>query len=355
MRTINPLLKYPSLAFSRLRGLHFFVQMQTLSRLTYALPFIRQPQRVLDKKSIEILLAEINSLSEQEAQNIAEGYYPITVFKPEPFVEHFKRLPSLFIDGIKINWRKKQLKSKAFSKDAEKNAAGLPDYYVRNFHFQTDGYLSEKSAQFYEHQVELLFTGMADAMRRLILKPLKIELASQANTNERLNCLEMGGGTGRSSRFMKLAFENSNITVTDLSAPYLKVAQKKLSDLNDIHFLQADATNTPFKNEAFDVVFCVFLFHELPLAEREKVLQEASRLLKPGGYFAAVDSLQIGDRPVIDSFLNEFPKEFHEPFYTNYIKTPMKDIIEKAGFEIRDTGFGFLSKYWVAKKQEPIS
>ena len=49
---------------------------------------------------------------------------------------------------------------------------GLPDYYRQNFHFQSDGWLSEHSAAIYDTQVEVLFTGAADVMRRRALKPI---------------------------------------------------------------------------------------------------------------------------------------------------------------------------------------
>ena len=48
-----------------------------------------------------------------------------------------------------------------------------PPYYLQKFHFQTDGYLSDGSAERYDHQVEVLFGGGAAAMRRHALVPLK--------------------------------------------------------------------------------------------------------------------------------------------------------------------------------------
>ena len=47
--------------------------------------------------------------------------------------------------------------------------SAFPDYYLRNFHYQTGGYLSERSAKLYDQQVEVLFIGSADAMRRQAL------------------------------------------------------------------------------------------------------------------------------------------------------------------------------------------
>ena len=352
MNTNRDWLKYPALGYSAARSLHYFLQFQVLSRATYALPFIRNSPPPLEKAALQLLTEEIRKINEADALNISQGYYPAAVLKPEPLFDHIKRLPILFWDGIRLNLRKKQKATKAFSEEAQKNSEGLPEYYVRNFHFQTDGYLSEYSAELYEHQVELLFSGTADAMRRLIIRPLKEALKKDLESrSSRLRFLELAGGTGRTTRFMSLAFDNSHFTVSDLSASYLKLAQKKLSDLQNIDFVRADATATDFKSESFDVVFTVFLFHELPLEEREKVIQEARRLLKPGGYFAAVDSLQLDDHPQLNQFLLDFPKQFHEPFYTNYIKNPVAPILEGGGFQMVETGTGFLSRYWLAQKK----
>ena len=51
-------------------------------------------------------------------------------------------------------------------------ANGLPRYYQQNFHFQTDGYLSDHSARLYDFQVESLFAGTADVMRRRAYVPI---------------------------------------------------------------------------------------------------------------------------------------------------------------------------------------
>ena len=44
--------------------------------------------------------------------------------------------------------------------------ATYPAYYRQNFHFQSGGWLTDHSAAIYDTQVEVLFTGAADVMRR---------------------------------------------------------------------------------------------------------------------------------------------------------------------------------------------
>ena len=68
------------------------------------------------------------------------------------------------------------------------------------------------------------------------------------------------------------------------------------------------------------------------------------------GYFSFVDSLQTDDKPDYNWALEGFPKDFHEPFFKNYVQHPMKELIEEAGFEVREVNYGFLSKCVVARK-----
>lgn len=347
------ILKLPLKSFASLRNLHYFMQFHTMVRLSAAIPFTKITPKKLNRNDFENLFKEIQKLVDQDIENITNGIYPAQVLKPESIVDHTLRLPKLFIDGLKINWRRQRKAIKNFSENADIDHS-LPDYYRRNFHFQTDGYLSEHSAELYEHQVELLFSGTADAMRRSFLKDLIKALKEKSGAHPKksnFEILETACGTGRTTRFVRLTFPQANMTATDLSGPYLKVAQKKLDDLKNINFLRADATNLPFKNETFDVVYNVFLFHELPRAERIKVIEEAARVLKPGGHFAIVDSLQLGDRPEFDKHLKQFPIDFHEPFYTDYIKNPLDGALHEAGFEIVAKGEAFLSKFTIASKK----
>jgi hypothetical protein len=45
----------------------------------------------------------------------------------------------------------------------------MQKYYQNDFHFQTDGWFSSKSAQVYEMATESLFAGCQDAMQRSTL------------------------------------------------------------------------------------------------------------------------------------------------------------------------------------------
>lgn len=339
--------------YSRLRTAGFVAQGHILNFLSELITKPTASNRSLghslrpDKKTLINVKKELFSFLKQDAQRIASGVYPASVLWPESPVRHAVRIPKVFFDGIRIARRRTRHRTTEFSEQAKAYFEDVPRYYRRNFHFQTNGYLSETSAEIYEHQVEILFAGAADAMRRLILAPMKKQFRTDGKG---LMFLELGAGTGRTTKFVSLAFPKAKVISVDLSHPYLKIAHERLKDFSRIDLLQANASHLPFENKHFDAVFSVFLFHELPRSERIQVLKESKRVLKDGGFFGFVDSLQLNDKSQLTSLLQNFPKEFHEPFYRDYIENPMEVILKKAGFKQIKTERGFLSKVCSAKK-----
>lgn len=284
----------------------------------------------------------------RDSERIAAGLYPAAVLSSAHPIEdagaHFLRLPQLLRDAIAFQGRKKKKTTKKFSAAAKANAKGAPEYYVRNFHFQEDGYLSPGSAAIYDHQVELLFAGAADAMRRMVIAPIKEQFGQKKD----LRILELGCGTGSTTRFLAMAFPNAQIRAVDLSAPYLQEAQKR-PECGSVEFAAANAERLSFKDKSFDAVVSVFLFHELPLEVRKKILREGKRLLKTNGLFVFADSLQLNDVEGMNEPLLQFPREFHEPFYPNYIRNPMESLLQQAGFETTFREFGFFTKAVAAR------
>ena len=86
----------------------------------------------------------------------------------------------------------------------------------------------------------------------------------------------------------------------------------------------------PFGDGEFDAATCIYLFHELPPLVRRAVVGEIARVLKPGGTLILVDSLQTGDEPLYDALLEYFPLEFHEPYYANYLREDLTELMRSA-------------------------
>lgn len=297
---------------------------------------------------LKAIYQEVMKLLKADAENIAQGLYPLEVLAPEPVKAFVGRYPKIVLDGVSLVRRRLGKKSQDFNHEAAQYFRDVPDYFQRNFHFQTDGYLTDKSAELYEHQVEILFAGAADAMRRLLLPQLKQHFPY--SEGEGLHFLEVAAGTGRLSKFVKLTFPKAKITVMDVSPPYLKKAQSNLQDFKRIDFVQGDAAYLPFKDQQFDAVYSCFLFHELPHEERKKVVAEGFRVLKSQGFYGLVDSVQNEDKKEFNWALEQFPVDFHEPFFKNYLHNPMEGLLKNQGFSSLDAKMGFLAKALKAVK-----
>ncbi len=298
------------------------------------------PQDQSDKR--EMILKDIRSLYEEDATLFSEGILPYSALTPESPLKHLQRLPKIMLASVKMGRQRKLNITKPTQSEE-----GLPDYFKRNFHWQVDGYFSRESAELYNHQVEILFTGTAQAMRRLLFKPLFEVIGNKPA--EEVHVLEVASGTGEISSSVSKAFPKINYTVSDLSRAYLEGAQEKLKN-RKVNFLQAAAEDLPFKDASQDVVFSVFLFHEIPTNVREKALEEAYRVLKPGGRLIIVDSIQKGDLPDYEWALQRFPIDYHEPFYKGYTEWNMSASLLKAGFSSPQSTRGFLTKcVWADK------
>lgn len=86
--------------------------------------------------------------------------------------------------------------------------------------------------------------------------------------------LDMGCGTGRFLRYADYGI--------DISEEMLKIASGKHPDKN---LIACDAENTPFSENTFDQIICMHMFMHLTKEKSITILNEAGRILKPGGYF----------------------------------------------------------------------
>src|SRR6185436_18402426 len=109
-------------------------------------------------------------------------------------------------------------------------------------------------------------------------------------------------------------------TALDLSPSYIEAARETLSAWRDVQFLEANAEAIPLADASQDIITAIFLFHELPPKIRTAVVKEIARVLKPGGTFVLLDSIQEGDQPGFEALTELFPQAFHEPYYESYLR-----------------------------------
>ena len=308
----------------------------------------------IDPKLLLEIQQRLNQIIETDWQDAQRGVYPTALLFDNPWEDFFRYYPVLWLDTPTIWQRANQKRYQDFSPGIE--TEGYPSYYLQNFHHQTDGYLSDMSANLYDLQVEILFNGSADAMRRRVLAPLKEGLkAFDSLPQKQLKVLDIACGTGRTLKFIRGMLPQASLFGMDLSAAYLRKANQLLSEnpgeLPQV--IQANAEDLPYRDNYFQGVTCVFLFHELPPVARQNVIEQAFRVTQPGGVFIICDSIQAIDSPEMMPLMENFPAMFHEPFYRHYTTDDLVERLKQAGF-FQDiaTENHFMSKYWVARKPQ---
>jgi ubiquinone/menaquinone biosynthesis C-methylase UbiE len=225
----------------------------------------------------------------------------------------------------------------------------FPPYYRRTFHWQTDGYFSEHSAEIYELGVELLFRGTADVMRRQVIPPIT-RLVREMGGAEKVKLLDIGCGTGRTLHQIARTHPKMRLHGADLSPAYIKLARKRLLDLEEVSLAVENGEALPWADETFDVVTSTYMFHELPRNARRNVVREMFRVVRPGGLVVIEDSAQISESPQLDGVLQNFPREFHEPFYEDYLSDDLGGILAECGFSVEETQAQLVAKVVFGRK-----
>ncbi len=292
------------------------------------------------------IIEDLRALFIRDWRNIEAGYYRLPHDLAASPLEALARARHYFSDLSRVEERRHAGRNSEVFETPHQGR--YPRYFLQNFHYQTDGYLSRHSAELYDHQVEVLFGGGADAMRRQALVPLYHILRQRRVRETRL--LDLGCGTGRFLTFVKDNYPRLQVTALDLSPYYLEQARRLLAPWNALDFVEAPAESTGLPDAAFEVITAVYLFHELPAKVRRAVAEEAARLLKPGGHFILVDSLQLGDNPAYDGLIERFPVAFHEPYYAEYARCNLAGLFAEAGLEPEQLDRAYFSRIMTLRK-----
>ena len=314
------------------------------SRLGLARPPYKAARPV---PSLQELLADQAQLLMSDALAVRDGLYPPLDDETASPIGRLASVRQMLADLPAAAARRAN--RDATTAKAEAGAASVPDYYAQDFHFQTGGYLSEDSARLYDIQVETLFMGAAGPMRRTALRPIAEFM--RGRDQRHVSLLDVACGTGRFLRQVRLAYPAMRLQGLDLSRTYLEEARRHFGSLRCAQLIEAPAERTPLPDTSVDIATSTFLYHELPPEVRRQVTGEIARVLKPGGLFVFLDSLQMGDRAGWDGLLESFPARFHEPYYRSYIIDDLDGMFAASGLMPQSMSTPYLSKLLVRRKR----
>jgi SAM-dependent methyltransferase len=138
----------------------------------------------------------------------------------------------------------------------------------------------------------------------------------------------------------------------DNSAELIKIAKSRYPEVN---FQIADALNLPFPDNFFDKVISIATFHHIPSGEfRIKFLNEAKRVLKPGGililtvwnfkefkefflYFKFIILKLFGSKLDFGDFLEPWGKKTVRYFHY-FSKKELINLTKEVNLEVREIG-----------------
>jgi len=292
------------------------------------------------------LYADMAALFQQDLANVEHGLYPLPADHDGPLPRLIERSRLFFADLPDVHRRRESRRHREVLDQA--TPGKRPGYYLQNFHFQSGGWMTEDSARRYDTQVEVLFKGTANAIRRQALPPLAECFAGR--DQRRLRLIDVGCGTGRFLDFCKQAWPRLPVTGLDMSEPYLGEAHRHLRHSCWVDLIVGKAEALPFADASHDAVTSVFVFHELPPQVRRQAFREFARVLRPGGRLIVVDSLQPGDKPDYDGMLELFPQNYHEPYYAGYLREDFRALAARCALTHRGDTRAFISKVMVFDK-----
>jgi len=142
-------------------------------------------------------------------------------------------------------------------------------------------------------------------------------------------------GTGHGGGIITWVRENlgSEGYGVDVAAPCLKLAHVRAREAGvRVKFSQQDIANMSYETDHFDMVFHMFMFHELPQQVTPQLLEEVRRVLKPGGVFIGMELSLIPEQP--SQHVVQFSEGWlnNEPYMPACVEANYADMGLKAGF-----------------------
>ena len=152
---------------------------------------------------------------------------------------------------------------------------GIPEYLARHYWW---AYLSPSGVWFFDHQpiINLILYGQYGAILDEVMR--RYETTPSPRT------LQLTCAYGALTPSLASAAATGELHLMDAAEIQLHAARRKIpAPGKPVLYARINAETLAYANDSFDTVVIFFLLHELPSAARQRALNEALRVLKPGG------------------------------------------------------------------------
>ena len=158
-----------------------------------------------------------------------------------------------------------------------------------------------------------------------------VKMVGMADVNGQEVLLDIATGGGHTANaFASLV---KKVTAVDLTKEMLAAAEsfiKGNGHLN-VEFVQGDAEQLPFLDDAFDIVTCRIAPHHFPNVDL--FIKEVYRVLKPKGQFLLNDNV-VPEKQEFDQFYNAIEKMRDYSHFRAWKKSEWIQKLEDSGLEI---------------------
>ncbi len=151
---------------------------------------------------------------------------------------------------------------------------GVPDYLARHYWW---AYLWRVGIWFFDHQpvINAILFGQYHRLMQATLARLDPVVAG--------NTLQLTCVYGQLTPAL-LNHCPSGLHIMDVATAQLQLARNKVRAANHrLYPVRMNAEFLAYRHDQFDTIVLFFLLHELPPAARARVLDEVTRVLRPGG------------------------------------------------------------------------
>lgn len=148
-------------------------------------------------------------------------------------------------------------------------------------------------------------------------KLMERKIIKEADIKDGQQILDAGCGTGTLVFEIANLYPDTKVYGVDLLEEHIETASKYKTKFNNVSLFRQDYLNLDFKDNSFDrIIFCESLVHA---QDKNRLLTEARRILKPGGKIIIADVFMLIDnlteKEKLD--LSNFSEETGIPSFEN--------------------------------------